>query len=179
MSSPRLFLITGAMAAGKSTVAESLARRLDRSVHLRGDVFRKTIVNGAAEMGPELSPEAARQLALRHRLACEVAEGYLEAGFAVVYQDILIGQALQQVADRLRHRSPALVVLAPKPEVLAQRDRNRAKTGYGNHFPPSALASALDRGSPRLGLWLDTSDMSVDEVVERILGEFGQHSWSR
>jgi predicted kinase len=179
MSSPRLFLITGAMAAGKSTVAESLARRLDRSVHLRGDVFRKMIVNGAAEMGPELSPEAARQLALRHRLACEVAEGYLEAGFAVVYQDILIGQALQQVADRLRHRSPALVVLAPKPEVLAQRDRNRAKTGYGNHFPPSALASALDRGSPRLGLWLDTSDMSVDEVVERILGEFGQHSWSR
>jgi predicted kinase len=179
MSSPRLFLITGAMAAGKSTVAESLAQRLDSSVHLRGDVFRKMIVNGAAAMGPELSPEASRQLALRHRLACEVAEGYLEAGFAVVYQDILIGQALQQVADRLRHRSPALVVLAPKPEVLAQRDRNRAKTGYGNHFPPSALASALDRGSPRLGLWLDTSDMSVDEVVERILGEFGQHSWSR
>jgi chloramphenicol 3-O-phosphotransferase len=133
------------------------------------------IVNGAAEMGPELSPEASRQLALRHRLACEVAEGYLDAGFAVVYQDILIGQALQEVADRLRHRSPAIVVLSPKPEVLTQRDRNRAKTGYGEHFPPSVLASALEHETPRLGLWLDTSEMSVDEVVERILGEFGQH----
>jgi predicted kinase len=174
MSSPRLFIITGAMAAGKSTVAESLARRLDRSVHLRGDVFRKMIVNGAAAMGPELSPEAARQLALRHRLACEAAEGYLEAGFSVVYQDVLIGQALQEVADCLRHRSPAIVVLAPKPEVLAQRDRDRAKTGYGKHFPPSILASALERETPRLGLWIDTSDTSVDEVVERILDEFGQ-----
>jgi predicted kinase len=174
MSSPRLFLITGAMAAGKSTVAESLARRLDRSVHLRGDVFRKMIVSGAAAMGPELSPEAARQLALRHRLACEVAEGYLDAGFSVVYQDILIGPALQEVADRLRHRSPAIVALSPKPEVLAQRDRNRAKTGYGEHFPPSVLALALEHETPRLGLWLDTSDLSVDEVVECILGEFGQ-----
>jgi cytidylate kinase len=137
MSSPRLFLITGAMAAGKSTVAESLAQRLDSSVHLRGDVFRKMIVNGAAAMGPELSPEASRQLALRHR-------------------------------------SPAIVVLSPKPEVLAQRDRNRAKTGYGEHFPPSVLALALEHATPRLGLWIDSSDMSVDEVVECILGEFGQ-----
>ncbi|MBO1908172.1 AAA family ATPase [Microvirga sp. 3-52] len=174
MASSRLLIITGAMAAGKSTIAERLARRLDRSVHLRGDVFRKMIVNGAAAMGPELSPEAARQLALRHRLACEVAEGYLDAGFSVVYQDILIGPALQEVADRLHHRSPAIIVLAPKPEVLAQRDQDRAKTGYGEHFPPSVLASALERETPRLGLWVDTSDMSVDEVVERILSEFGQ-----
>jgi predicted kinase len=173
MTSPRLFVITGAMAAGKSTVAESLARRLDRSVHLRGDVFRKMIVNGAAAMGPELSPEAARQLTLRHRLACEVAEGYLEAGFSVVYQDILVGHALGEIAERLRHRSPAIVVLAPRSEVLAQRDRDRIKTGYSEHFPPSVLASALERETPRLGLWIDNSDITVAEVVERILGELG------
>ncbi|MBM0237656.1 hypothetical protein JNW88_11680 [Micromonospora sp. ATA32] len=37
-------LITGIMAAGKSTVAELLARRLPRSVHLREDIFRRTVV---------------------------------------------------------------------------------------------------------------------------------------
>ena len=171
MTSPRLFVITGAMAAGKSTVAENLARRLDRSVHLRGDIFRKMIVNGAASMGPDLTPEASRQLALRHRLACEVAETYLEAGFSVVYQDILVGQALEEVAGRLSHRSPAIVVLIPKVEILAQRDRDRAKTGYGEHFPPVVLASALEHETPRIGLWIDNSEMTVSEVVELILTE--------
>jgi predicted ATPase len=173
MPLPRLFIITGAMAAGKSTVAESLARRLEKSVHLRGDVFRKMIVNGAPVMGPELSPEASQQLALRHRLACEVAEGYIEAEFTVVYQDILVGQSLQEVADRLRHLSPAIIVLVPRPEILARRDQARGKTGYGEHFPPTALASVLEHGTPRIGLWIDNSDMSIAEVVERILGEFG------
>ena len=34
-------LITGIQAAGKSTVAQELAERLPRSVHVRGDVFRR------------------------------------------------------------------------------------------------------------------------------------------
>ncbi|MXQ13600.1 hypothetical protein [Microvirga makkahensis] len=94
------------MAAGKPTVAENLARRLDKSVHLRGDIFRKMTVNGAVSMGPDLTPEAPRQLALRHRLACEVAETYLEAGFSVVYLDILVGRVHEKVAEHLCHRSP-------------------------------------------------------------------------
>lgn len=57
-----IVLITGAMASGKSTVAQALAERLPRSVHLRGDVFRRMIVNGRAEMTFELSAEARRQL---------------------------------------------------------------------------------------------------------------------
>lgn len=46
-----MILITGIMASGKSTVAQLLAERLDRSVHLRGDMFRKMIVNDR-EGGP-------------------------------------------------------------------------------------------------------------------------------
>ncbi len=42
----RVIVITGAMAAGKSTVAELLASRFARSVHVRGDSFRRMIVNG-------------------------------------------------------------------------------------------------------------------------------------
>lgn len=46
-----VIVVTGIQAAGKSTVAQALAERLDRSVHLRGDLFRKMIVNGRADMG--------------------------------------------------------------------------------------------------------------------------------
>ncbi|MFE4593275.1 hypothetical protein [Streptomyces laurentii] len=38
---PAVVLITGVMAAGKSTVAELLARRLPRAAHVRGDLFRR------------------------------------------------------------------------------------------------------------------------------------------
>lgn len=164
-----LYLITGAMAAGKSTVAQALAERLPRSVHLRGDLFRRMIVNGAAEMGPELSTEALAQLHLRQDLAIAAARAYLDAGFAVVYQDILIGQDLRRVADLLADRHPHIVVLNPDPATLAQRDAARHKQGYGSAFPPEVLANALVHSTPRLGLWIDSSAMSIEAVVDRIL----------
>jgi chloramphenicol 3-O-phosphotransferase len=166
----RLFIITGAMAAGKSTVAQLLAERLPKSVHLRGDLFRRMIVNGAAEMGPVLSEEAKAQLALRHRLACDAARSYVAAGFAVIYQDILIGMSLKDVAEQLADLDPMIVVLNPKADVLAKRDATRHKTGYSEGFPPEVLAQALERETPRLGLWLDTSQMTAEEVVKKILG---------
>lgn len=170
----RLYIITGAMAAGKSTVAQLLAERLPKSVHLRGDLFRRMIVNGAAEMGPVLSEEAKAQLALRHHLACNAARAYAGAGFAVVYQDILIGASLKDVAERLADLDPLIVMLNPKADVLARRDAGRQKTGYGEGFPPEVLADALERETPRLGLWLDTSDMTAEEVVDRILAAGGK-----
>jgi predicted kinase len=171
LSPPRIFIITGAMAAGKSTVAEAVARRLPRSVHLRGDVFRKMIVNGAAEMGPELSDEALAQLNLRHTLACEAARRYHEAGFSVVYQDIILGEALESVAGRLADLSPIVVVLVADVETLAERDRKRSKTGYSQDFPPQVLADAVARNTLSTALTIDTSRMEVDAVVDRILAE--------
>jgi chloramphenicol 3-O-phosphotransferase len=56
-----VIVITGVMAAGKSTVAQRLAERLPRSAHIRGDVFRRMIVGGRVEPTPEeasATPEA-------------------------------------------------------------------------------------------------------------------------
>jgi dephospho-CoA kinase len=38
--------VTGIPAAGKSTVADRLARHHSRGVHVRGDVFRRMVVAG-------------------------------------------------------------------------------------------------------------------------------------
>ena len=169
MSQPRLFIITGAMAAGKSTVAQAVAEALPKSVHLRGDVFRRMIVNGVAVMGPVLDDEALAQLQLRHDLACDAARRYHSAGFSVVYQDILIGRSLTDVVERLGDLDPKIVVLSPDAATLARRDHERSKTGYSAAFPPEILADALVRQTPRIGLWIDSSQMSVDDVVARIL----------
>lgn len=169
-----LYLITGAMAAGKSTTAQALAERLQRSVHLRGDVFRKMIVNGRAPLEPVLTDEARAQLTLRQNIAMSSARAYLSAGFDVVYQDVIVADDLKRVANELRDLEPRIVVLAPGPETLGKRDAARPhKTGYGPDFPPVALASAVKHETPSLGLWLDTSHLTIEETVDAILN----HDW--
>ena len=97
---------------------------------------------------------------------------FMTAGFTTVYQDILIGADFLRVTGALADLAPRIVVLDPSVETLAQRDADRHKTGYGEHFPPHILAEALRAETPRKGLWLDTSAMSVDDVVEAILANW-------
>ena len=69
------------MAAGKSTVADLLAIRLPKSVHIHGDVFRRMVVNGRADMTPNPSPDAIAQLNLRYDLAAMTADRYAGEGY--------------------------------------------------------------------------------------------------
>jgi predicted kinase len=165
---PELIVVTGIMAAGKSTVAEALARRFPKSVHLRGDTFRRSIVAGREEMSTSPTDEAVRQLRLRYRLAAIVADEYVRAGFTTVVQDIIIGPMLGEFVAMIATRPLSLVVLSPSVEVVAQRETARSKTGYTS-FTPSDLDDVLQLTTPRIGLWVDSSDMTVDETVDVIL----------
>ena len=171
MTAP-LYIITGAMAAGKSTIAKALVQRFDKSAQVGGDAFLRMIAKGGAVMGPVLSSEAIAQLHLRQDIAMDAVRRFVGAGFTTVYQDILIGADFVRVTKALADLAPRIVVLNPNVETLAQRDADRQKTGYGEHFRPNVLAYALEAETPREGLWLDTSAMSVDDVVGEIIGNW-------
>jgi chloramphenicol 3-O-phosphotransferase len=168
MITGRVIVVTGAMASGKSTVADLLAERLPRSVHVRGDLFRRMVVNGRVDMGPEASPEALAQLRLRYELAVDTADRYAGAGFDVVLHDVVIGPELTDFVDRIATPDRYLVVLAPSVAALEQRERERAKTGYTG-FSPADLDRVLRDDTPRLGYWLDSSDLSPAATVDAIL----------
>jgi predicted kinase len=163
-----VLLITGIQAAGKSTVAQLVAERLPKSVHLRGDVFRRMVVGGRAGMTPEPSAEALRQLRMRHQLTAQVADSYFDAGFTVVAQDILLGPHLTEMVQAIRSRPLLLVVLAPQPAAVAAREAGRAKDAY-REYSVAALDEALRRETPRIGLWLDTSSQTPAETADEIL----------
>jgi cytidylate kinase len=161
-------LITGVMAAGKSTVAQELAARLPRAAHVRGDAFRRMIVSGRAELLPETHAEADAQLRLRYRLSAAAADTYAAEGLAAVVQDIVLGPDLPAYLAMVRTRPRYAVVLAPGPEAVARREAGRHKRGYGA-WTIEALDRSLREETPRLGLWLDTSGLTPEETVDAIL----------
>lgn len=156
------------MAAGKSTVAELLAQRLERSVHVRGDAFRRMVVNGRADMTPQPDDAALQQLHLRYDLAAQVADTYAAHGFDAIVQDMIVGAELPAFIARIQTAARFLVVLSPSVSALEWREQQRAKAG-NVYFSAGAMDHALRSETARIGYWLDSSAQTPEETVADIL----------
>lgn len=168
MSEAKLIMVTGIMAAGKSTIAQGLAEQFPKGVHLRGDQFRRAIVSGRHDMSPDPTMEALNQLRLRHELAVNAAETYVRAGFTTVLQDTIIGPMLNEVVSLVTIRPFALIVLAPNHAEVERREHGRHKTGYTS-FTPSQLDLILRKETAQIGYWLDSSALTIEETVQDVL----------
>jgi GrpB-like predicted nucleotidyltransferase (UPF0157 family) len=167
-STSAIYLITGPMAAGKSTVARLLAERFERGVYLEGDFFRRSIVSGRVEMTPDASAEAVEQLRLRYRLAAAAADAYFDAGFTVALEDVVAGGLLGEYRTMIGSRPCHVIVLMPSLEAIAAREAGRQQKGY-TAWTVEELYEGFAATTPRVGLWLDTSDQTAEETVDEIL----------
>jgi cytidylate kinase len=172
---PSVFLVTGISAAGKSTVGDLLARRFERGVHVKGDIFRRMVVSGYVDIDLDDAPAAHSDLDLRYRIGAATADAYFDAGFTVVLQDIVLGDYLHRYVSYVRSRPLSVVALTPRPEVVAAREAARSKTAYpGGSFTIEYLDEVLRSGTHRLGLWIDNSDQTPDETVDEILSRLDE-----
>jgi len=170
-----VWLITGAQAAGKSTVADLLARRHERGVHIRGGQFYRWAVRGWVQVGDADAEEARRLLDLRYELSSTVADGFAAAGFTTVVQDNIYGADVDRFVDRLRCEERYLVVLRPSIEIVERRDAERqrliGKVAYRDGFTPVLNDELVASTRREFGLRLDTSaqtpEASVDEILAR------------
>ncbi|GKU78744.1 AAA family ATPase [Paenibacillus sp. L3-i20] len=165
---PSIILVTGIMASGKSTVAQLLSERFEKSVHLRGDIFRKMIVKNRKEVQPNAGKDEMDQLRLRYRLAAQSADAYFQAGFTVVVQDVVIGPMLSDFISLIQSRPFYVVVLCPNSSVVTHREDARLKKGYGA-WTVEELDSLLRNETPRIGMWLDSSELTPEETVNEII----------
>jgi cytidylate kinase len=145
-------LLTGPQGAGKTTTAALLARGWERGVCIEGDVFRRFVVAGRAEMTRDASDKALRQLRLRYGVAAQAALAYEAAGFDVVVEDVVAGPLLAEWA----HHYDRVVVLFPREDAIRARH--------------SAWVYRLfAEETPRIGEWLDNSDLTPEQTAAAIL----------
>jgi hypothetical protein len=168
-----VWLVLGVQAAGKSIVADLLARQFKRGVHVRGGQFSSWAVSGWTHPWDEDQDEARRLLDLRYRLSALVATEYCQAGFATVVQDNIFGEDVRTWLKAVTVRPRHLVVLRPTVAVVLERDharqRERGKVAYRSGETDAHQLDTLLAATPRIGLWLDTSTQTPVETVQSIL----------
>ena len=169
-----MWLITGAQASGKSTVADLLARQFERGAHVRGGQFYRWAVRGWVHFDDaQRGAEARRLLELRYRLSTVVADEYAAAGFTAVVQDNIYGADVVHWVDRIGARPVHLVVLRPSVDAVEQRHEQRrarlGKVAYRDGYTAALNDRDLATTPSELGLWLDTSAQSADATVDEIL----------
>ena len=164
---PRIFLVTGIPGAGKTTVSKALAERFDRGVHVEADALQRMIVSGGEwPKPPAPSGEELRQISLRYKHAALLARSFYEAGFTAVIDDVALGELLEEYRWHLKGIPSYLVVLAPLVEVVARRDAGRSKSVFDTW---GYLDGVLRETMRDIGMWVETSDLTVEATVDEVL----------
>ena len=168
-----LWLVIGVQGAGKSTVADGLARQFERGVHIRGGQFYRWAVSGWVHPTFEVTGEARRLLDLRYHLSAQAAHEYSRAGFSTVVQDNIFGEDVRTWLKDANVEPSHLVVLCPSLSAVRERDEARQKElGKIAYRPGEMSIQQLDEllaTTRRIGLWLDSSDQTPKQTIDEIL----------
>lgn len=113
-----------------------------------------------------MSPVAALQLNLRLKHACLLGRSFVAAGISAVIDDIIIGDRLDALLSELADTRFVFVMLRPRLEVVRAREATRGTSLWREW---EWLDDVIERETQRLGLWLDTSDLTVAQTVDAIL----------
>lgn len=182
-----IFLIVGGPAVGKSSTSQCLAARYPSSVHIPVDDVRSMVVSGLVHPAVNWTPELVRQLSLARESTVLIARVYNMAGFVVVIDDFWDANSkLEEYQELYYYAYTHKVILYPSQDTAHERNLKRADSADTQQYLDEGIRQtyqSLKDAIPELEadgwLVLDTTDLSVEETVDRILewAETGDSSW--
>jgi adenylylsulfate kinase-like enzyme len=168
-----VYVISGQLAAGKSTVAKAVLDRHPFGYHVDVDGIREMVTSGLASP-LAWTDETSRQFGLAIRASAALARIYANAGFAVAIEGGIDPDAVESALDEVGLRDRMIgVVLRPRLDVALERNRARTHKGFDTSILEGVMREidgdlARDAGRPG---WheLDSSDQTIGETVDAVL----------
>ena len=165
-------IITGAPAAGKSTISLLVAQRLARAARIPGDFVHELIVSGFVWGLGEPPEEAAHQARLTRKNLGALATNFADAGFTPVIDTLIPDrEGLDYFLEALRPRPVLLVVLMPMIEAHHHRNTIREPEEQFFFDDYETLIAGMRDGFASVGWWFDTTELTPVETAERIIAD--------
>jgi hypothetical protein len=165
-------IITGAPAAGKSTISTVVAQRLARSARITGEFVHQLIVSGFVWGLGEPPEEAAHQARLTRKNLCALAANFADAGFTPVIDTLIPDrEGLDYFLEALGPRRVLLVVLMPTIEAHHHRNTIREPEEQFFFDDYETLIAGMRDGFASVGWWFDTTDLTPEETAEQIIAK--------
>lgn len=179
MRSPSpIVVIVGPPAVGKSTTSRALAAEFPKSVHIPVDDLRMMVVSGLVLPSESWSDELTAQLRIARSNATHMALTYRRAGYAVMIDDFWDPNHEADYAALTTQPQVHKIVLFPHQEAAHHRNSDRSGDSPARAYIDEGIRivyqqlSGVIQGLTEVG-WVvvDTTDMSVREVVAAIRGQ--------
>jgi chloramphenicol 3-O-phosphotransferase len=172
-----IFLLIGPPAVGKSTTSKALAAKFKKSIHIPVDDFLLMVISGLVLPSLPWSEALIQQVTLARETAIQMALNYQRAGFAVVIDDFLDPKELLEYQTLFNQTPVHRIVLYPSQNEAHNRNVKRAAgdiswrdgMDVGIEFVYQQLRVMAKNLEQAGWLILDTTELSVEEVVSEIL----------
>lgn len=173
-------IVSGMPGAGKSTVTALAARLLPRAARIKADDVNEMILSGRVTFMDEPAEEALQQQELCNRNLCALGNNFIDSGFTVLMDQIVVNVAgLESLVGLMTPRPVRLVTLAPSVQVCQHRNATREPDESWEFDGYHQLDADMRRHFRDVGWWFDTSALTAEETAQQLVHEVAHRTAPR